>query len=194
MDYQTRTDNLKSLGFIDYQDYLTSPLWKIIKNVILRRDQCECRNPRCPYRKENLVKQVHHLSYTPGILLGVYPHMLLTLCQKCHEWCERDNNGKKIPLAEVFWRTLSLYSSSKGGLNRKGYSNKKLGRWFKNGAATNQGYARTILSRLQKNLPSWYSIVVQMALEGRFGARGAEYLGLAESPKPRRKRVIKKRQ
>ena len=58
-----------------YKDYLNSPQWKTIRNLVLERDKskCECGA---------IATQVHHLIYTEW---GQEPlNNLISVCQDCH--------------------------------------------------------------------------------------------------------------
>lgn len=62
--FEARSIHLRSLGFSDYREYLTSDLWAEIRSRILMRDNHACC--RCNGR----ATQVHHRSYEPSVLRG----------------------------------------------------------------------------------------------------------------------------
>lgn len=62
---------------LNYNDYLRSKEWKLIKEKIILRDKC-CR--RCGNNKE---LQVHHITYKN--IFNERPSDLFTLCRSCHE-------------------------------------------------------------------------------------------------------------
>lgn len=176
MTYEDRQRELAKLGFSSYSEYLESDLWERIRKTVLHRDACRCRNPRCKSRRKKIVKQVHHLTYSVGALLGAYPFLLLTLCEDCHHLVEHDSKGNKLSLRDVFHKTLNLFSA--GRERKPGLTARKVGLWFKNQSKTNQKYALALLEAYRVYLPKWYTITVKFALEGRLGAKGAEYLNL----------------
>ena len=64
--------------FTSYNDYLASPLWKNIRQVIYRRDFGTCQV--CQQKGT----QVHHLSYAPKVMDGQDLTQLILLCDDCH--------------------------------------------------------------------------------------------------------------
>ncbi len=80
---------------MDYQsEYLESKEWKKIKRRILKRDGNVCA--RCGGRGT----AVHHRSYERAVLEGTADHLLVTVCNPCHEVIHFDDSGKKRPFEE----------------------------------------------------------------------------------------------
>src|SRR6202035_4798824 len=74
---------------MDYrQEYLFSPLWKKIRGrVLYRRDKKIC------FYCGGVAVLVHHRSYTRKVLEGRADHMLISLCEGCHELIHIRNGG-----------------------------------------------------------------------------------------------------
>jgi 5-methylcytosine-specific restriction endonuclease McrA len=105
-NYQQRNDNLRSIGFTSYKSYLSSGLWKGIRDAILARD---CRNcVRCGFR----AWQVHHLSYDVDVLLGKRPGKLISVCDDCHRKAERNQDGSKTPHKAANIRLVGIKPSN----------------------------------------------------------------------------------
>jgi hypothetical protein len=66
------------LGFWCYKDYWASPLWKAIRDRIVKRDQEKCQ--ACGGRGT----QVHHLRYDRDVMFGWNDSKLELLCGYCH--------------------------------------------------------------------------------------------------------------
>ncbi len=62
----------------DYAEYLQSPLWKLIRERVLIRDDWECQ--MCGKQAD----VVHHKSYKPEVLAGKKDSELVSLCFGCH--------------------------------------------------------------------------------------------------------------
>ena len=122
--YKERNEILAELGFLSYQDYLDSELWKVIRKHILDRDYYYCRGKLCNQR----TNVVHHFTYNRPTLLGLSPYTLITLCRDCHKKVEYAN-GEKRNLRDVQRATLELVTGTR---IEKGISNPKIGWWFKN--------------------------------------------------------------
>lgn len=89
--YGRRDEEVKKMGFLSYNDYLQSYLWKSIREKILNRD-----NYLCQCCKKEQATEVHHKSYLHEVLLGEKTISLISLCDKCHKKAEHDDSGKKI--------------------------------------------------------------------------------------------------
>lgn len=76
----------------DYQKYLTSPIWKEIRQRVMARDGGTCQ--ACG----KLAIVVHHKSYERAVLDGQRDDMLVSLCLTCHRTIEfeTDANGKDV--------------------------------------------------------------------------------------------------
>lgn len=69
-----------------YHQQLEHPLWEKKRNIILKRDQYQCR--LCG-SKHSL--QVHHIKYSSDKKAWEYPNsVLITLCKECHEKVHSD--------------------------------------------------------------------------------------------------------
>ena len=75
------------LGFASYDAYLKSSLWRRIRRRVLKRDESKCR--RC----KGTADLVHHLSYAIAALRGDADHLLVSLCDGCHNFIELDEHG-----------------------------------------------------------------------------------------------------
>jgi len=75
------------MGNLSYTDQLKDRRWHIKRNSILLRDNHQCRNVNCLYKKDtSVIIEVHHLDYIEGTMAWDYPDdMLISLCRKCHE-------------------------------------------------------------------------------------------------------------
>src|ERR1035437_10342143 len=80
-----------------YVDYLASPEWKYIRNIVLRRDGRKCT--KCGSKKE---LRVHHLNYNHIFIELNYLFCLVTLCDDCHKIAHNIAVKPKIkPVAKV---------------------------------------------------------------------------------------------
>lgn len=86
--YQRRNERLSDLGYLGYKDYLKSEDWQVIRQRKL------ARFPNCLLCSKP-ANQVHHLSYSDEVLLGLEPRLLVTLCEECHEGIEFDGKRKR---------------------------------------------------------------------------------------------------
>jgi 5-methylcytosine-specific restriction endonuclease McrA len=77
----------RELGFSSYEDYCQSPLWKKVRRRILLRDMATCR--RC----KGKATVVHHRRYTKETLEGTDDQWLCSLCEGCHKFIEKDEQG-----------------------------------------------------------------------------------------------------
>jgi len=80
---------------MNYQEYLESPLWKRIRERVLRRDRYRCRS--CGVK----ATEVHHERYTPAVMRGHDDSPLLSLCRQCHEATTFTAWGSRRPAGEV---------------------------------------------------------------------------------------------
>lgn len=172
--YQDRVVVLKQLGFRQYADYTNSLLWQTIKRTVLHHRECACENLRCRYRDKDVVKQVHHLSYTVPVMLGINPSQLVVLCRHCHEWCEYED-GVKLDLAIAKRRTLMLIG---GPRLIVGHSNSRAGRWFGNRYKVNQDLAQSVFKKLEDELPCWAKYIRLAIRLGKIQPTFKTYLGL----------------
>lgn len=101
--YVLRNEKLSDLGYDGYKEYLRSEDWKKLRSHILER------HPQCIVCLATAT-QVHHMSYTHPVLLGLVHSLLMSLCRDCHETIEFDG-GEKRGLREAngeFFRLLKL--------------------------------------------------------------------------------------
>lgn len=79
--YERRSDCLSFLGFASYQDYLDSPVWYKIRELVLAKYMvCFCCDKEAT--------QIHHLKYSSGVLLGFDTKKLVPICGDCHKEIE----------------------------------------------------------------------------------------------------------
>lgn len=80
-----------------YHQELEHPMWKKKRDMIIKRDQCQCR--LCGSR-HNL--QVHHIKYSPDKKAWEYPNLdLITLCEDCHKKVHQDKNHELNPYKNI---------------------------------------------------------------------------------------------
>lgn len=86
--YESRNEKIGTLGYSGYVEYLKSDDWKKIRAEKLRwYPSCLlCSHP---------ANQVHHTSYAYEVLLGMFPQLLVTLCEKCHGAIEFSGSRKR---------------------------------------------------------------------------------------------------
>jgi 5-methylcytosine-specific restriction endonuclease McrA len=83
-----------SFDWVKYSEYLQSPQWFEIRNVVFERDNHQCQNKKCK-KETNLV--VHHLRYKNKYNEMEHLEDLKTLCRECHEelHAKRKQKSKK---------------------------------------------------------------------------------------------------
>ncbi|HTE16149.1 MAG TPA: hypothetical protein VK642_13825 [Burkholderiales bacterium] len=80
----------KNVALLDYQtEYLSSSLWQKIRRRVLARDKRKCVFCGGP------AQTVHHRSYDDSVLEGKADHMLVSLCDPCHDFLHFDDEGRK---------------------------------------------------------------------------------------------------
>lgn len=104
--FEYRLLDLKSLGFLSYELYLQSDLWRSIRRRVLERDQQKC----CLCDEK--AKQVHHKRYDLATLKGNDLSQLFSLCRDCHRTIEFDENDKKRPYWDIYKINQHLKRSS----------------------------------------------------------------------------------
>lgn len=92
---RSRCRVFREFGFVSYEEYLASPLWKKIRDRVLDRDGHLCC--RCG----KTATQVHHKSYREPVILGDDDGDLVSVCSHCHEFAEFDETGKKLSTKEA---------------------------------------------------------------------------------------------
>lgn len=88
--YKANHDALYNLASMDYQDYLQSPYWLIVRSTALYRDSYKC--VVC----SAMATCVHHLSYDEDVLYGKDLTQVVSLCEPCHHKIEFSDDGNKI--------------------------------------------------------------------------------------------------
>lgn len=76
---------LKLLGFNSYSDYLTSPLWRSIRQRVY-----EAKGHVCLSCEINAADDIHHDRYDRDTLMGTSLKYLRPLCRHCHEIAHGD--------------------------------------------------------------------------------------------------------
>lgn len=90
-EYNKRDRLLKTLGFTNYDEYLSSELWQSIRTRAYKRDN-KCRICDQP------AQCIHHTSYSKQVLLGKTLVGLVPLCHDCHYTIEYTEDGWKRTL------------------------------------------------------------------------------------------------
>lgn len=89
--YLQRNKSLPYLGYSSYRDYLRSSDWSVIrKDKMTNCPNCECcgKPASC----------IHHYCYHDSVLLGLYPALLVSVCNCCHKQIEFDEYKQKRSL------------------------------------------------------------------------------------------------
>lgn len=77
-------DEQKALWLTDYQAYLQSKQWAMLRALVIDRDAYKCQNCFRPVTLETA--HVHHLSYEGYKNRGrSFAFEVITLCRGCHE-------------------------------------------------------------------------------------------------------------
>lgn len=93
--YSDRNRLVVELGYENYNDYLSSPLWAGIRTRVLAH-----LNPICRLCGK-AGKQIHHLNYSRDTLLGKKLDGMIVLCYRCHRKCEYKGGNVKRSLADT---------------------------------------------------------------------------------------------
>jgi hypothetical protein len=93
--YRANPRALYRMELLDYDDYLQSPFWFVIRNIVLFRDAFRCRV--CAAK----ATAVHHISYDADVLYGKNLEPLVSICDPCHDLIEFDEGGNKISDLDV---------------------------------------------------------------------------------------------
>jgi len=96
--YEDRDLIIKSMGFKNYNDYLSSALWNNIRQIVIRTF-----NGKCQFCN-NSVTEIHHSSYDKETLLGHKYDNLHPVCNKCHHKMEYFDNGEKTHIKQSLAR------------------------------------------------------------------------------------------
>jgi hypothetical protein len=104
--YRIRKFSLTELGYVNYDQYLRSNDWKIIRADVLKN------HPGCMLCSA-LASQVHHMDYDAQTLLGLEKRLLAPLCDKCHHIIEFNKNEKRtLANANKMLRVMAKRTSS----------------------------------------------------------------------------------
>lgn len=85
--YLDRWKIVRSLGFVDYRDYLQSEMWAKIRARVLKKAGRKCS--MC----DNRANQVHHIKYTRENMSGKSLSHLIASCEECHELIHLDDGS-----------------------------------------------------------------------------------------------------
>jgi hypothetical protein len=107
--YKQNTNSLFKLELLDYKDYLQSPFWFLIRNIVLYRDNFQCRVCK------DKATSVHHISYDADVLYGQNLDPLVSICNSCHENIEFDDNGKKVHNLDIKEKRYKMLLENKRG-------------------------------------------------------------------------------
>ena len=80
--YTVRNQNLRSLGFRSYGEYIHSEMWTLIRGLAFEANGKKCVS--C----NSKATQIHHASYDLRTLVGADLTHLHPVCGKCHEAAE----------------------------------------------------------------------------------------------------------
>lgn len=95
---------LASLGYPDYETYLESDRWALIRGQVLARDRYLCG---CGKK----ATQVHHRKYDEATLLGETLDYMVAICAPCHRFGSVDHDGRLTTPEEADRRIDALQSS-----------------------------------------------------------------------------------
>ena len=101
----------KELGFENYDEYLESKFWRLIKDAILKRDK-----NKCSFCNESAT-QVHHTSYARPTIIAERTHHLYSTCRSCHYKCHFSPRNKKLYRKTSVQKTLGMAFKKSGSKN-----------------------------------------------------------------------------
>lgn len=95
---------LKALGFDSYREYLSSELWKRVRQKVFDQKGRKCE--LCGGR----ATQVHHRRYRDKDMLGTELNCLHPICGGCHLRLEF-KDGKKLTLGQTWsrWKKIKRH-------------------------------------------------------------------------------------
>lgn len=74
------SDQKSEAWWVAYNLYLKSPNWRIVRSIVLERDQT------CQMCFDELSVEAHHLTYQSYNKFGItFPQECVGLCRRCHE-------------------------------------------------------------------------------------------------------------
>jgi 5-methylcytosine-specific restriction endonuclease McrA len=89
--YEQKREDRRSNWLEEYSKYLSSPVWRNKRDLVLKRD-----NYLCQACLKNYATQVHHKSYEFVDLAGSEPAFdLVAICTPCHERIEKLKEEKR---------------------------------------------------------------------------------------------------
>jgi len=88
-------DALRMLWFDSYKSYLSSKLWRLVKEHVFQTCGRQCVLCR------KVAETVHHRAYTSLSLIGKDIPNLMPVCNPSHQMIEFDVDGTKLRSAEV---------------------------------------------------------------------------------------------
>lgn len=87
--YALRNARLEANGFESYAAYLESPPWKAKRARVLKEARGLCRFCKNP------ATAVHHTYYSNAVLFRRSVRKLVAVCDRCHNFLEFDESGRK---------------------------------------------------------------------------------------------------
>lgn len=109
--YHERQASLRQLGFLNYEEYLASDLWRSIRSEVL------VRSPQCISCGAKST-QVHHSDYSLLTMRGELMDVLLSCCGRCHRRSEKLARKISDPRDRLQAVTLGLLSGKNKQLDR----------------------------------------------------------------------------
>lgn len=100
-EYQKRNRILKELGYLSYDAYLRSPLWRSIRARVL------AANPLC-WICDDPATEPHHMSYTRAGLMGTCLKTIISICHYCHRTIEYDDQRNKLDPSQAAKKAKQL--------------------------------------------------------------------------------------
>jgi hypothetical protein len=96
---ETRQRALEALGFKSYREYLSSPMWEVLRELVFHEAgrTCICGRP---------ATQIHHMAYTFDVLSGKNRRWLTPICNRCHKAIHSRRGGRVPTIAEANARLL----------------------------------------------------------------------------------------
>lgn len=159
-----KVEALKLLGFKSHEDYLRSNLFRIIRPLVMERDQGRCQFVTCQNRRQKPATEIVFLHRTLGAYLGVGIANLAATCTEC---------------AALNLDPQSMFFALTGMRIVRGRRQSKIGLWYRDRFEANKETARAVLAKLgEKN-----QRFVEMLIEREYlGKTYRDYLGLPPSP------------
>lgn len=144
-----RDSNLDWLGFPSYKAYVDGPLWRVIYEEVLRRDNGRCRALDC----ESEASRAYLLSVSHSALLGIAPECVVLMCDSCRRYCLTGWDGRRLTLEQTILCMLRKVSGLKAV---PGESSPEIGRWWGRVGWESRPVAETIANRVEEALPKFH--------------------------------------